>query len=178
MTEKQIREILDGVAAGKMTPGAAFKHIRELPFEDLGFAKLDNHRSIRRGIQEVIFGEGKTADQPEEDENQRRHLAEREFHQRPIPSPRIRGLLIGCWLEIVDLLTISPLDRETLVAFYIQGQSLVEIAEALDDEHRFRPAGAAVWDGGGRVADDDAGGLGRGGRLELDWVRAPDGKRP
>ena len=63
MTEKRIRQILDGVAAGSMTPAAAFKHIRELPFEDLGFAKLDNHRSIRRGIPEVIFGEGKTADQ-------------------------------------------------------------------------------------------------------------------
>jgi pyridinium-3,5-biscarboxylic acid mononucleotide synthase len=63
MTEKRIREILDGVAAGKMTPAAAFNHIRELPFEDLGFAKLDNHRSVRRGIPEVIFGEGKTADQ-------------------------------------------------------------------------------------------------------------------
>jgi pyridinium-3,5-biscarboxylic acid mononucleotide synthase len=63
MTEKRIREILDGVAAGRMTAGAAFKRIRELPFEDLGFAKLDNHRSIRRGIPEVIFGEGKTADQ-------------------------------------------------------------------------------------------------------------------
>ena len=63
MTEKRIREILDGVAAGRMTPGAAFKQMRELPFEDLGFAKLDNHRSIRRGIPEVIFGEGKTPDQ-------------------------------------------------------------------------------------------------------------------
>ncbi|HSY79467.1 MAG TPA: nickel pincer cofactor biosynthesis protein LarB [Verrucomicrobiae bacterium] len=63
MTEKRIREILDGVAAGRMTAGAAFKRIRELPFEDLGFAKLDNHRSMRRGIPEVIFGEGKTANQ-------------------------------------------------------------------------------------------------------------------
>jgi pyridinium-3,5-biscarboxylic acid mononucleotide synthase len=63
MTEKRIREILDGVAAGKMTPAAAFKYIRDLPFEDLGFAKLDNHRSVRRGIPEVIFGEGKTAEQ-------------------------------------------------------------------------------------------------------------------
>ena len=63
MTEKRIREILDGVAAGKMTAGAAFKHIRELPFEDLGFAKLDTHRTMRRGIPEVVFGEGKTADQ-------------------------------------------------------------------------------------------------------------------
>jgi NCAIR mutase (PurE)-related protein len=63
MTENRIREILDGVAAGRMTASAAFTHIRELPFEDLGFAKLDNHRSIRRGIPEVIFGEGKTAEQ-------------------------------------------------------------------------------------------------------------------
>jgi pyridinium-3,5-biscarboxylic acid mononucleotide synthase len=61
MTENRIREILDGVAAGRMTASAAFQHIRELPFEDLGFAKIDNHRSIRRGIPEVIFGEGKTA---------------------------------------------------------------------------------------------------------------------
>ena len=63
MTEKRIREILDGVAAGMMTPATAFKHIGELPFEDLGFAKVDNHRSVRRGIPEVDFGEGKTADQ-------------------------------------------------------------------------------------------------------------------
>src|ERR1700722_8095144 len=63
MTEKRIREILGGVAAGSMSAGAAFKHIRELPFEDLGFAKIDNHRSMRRGIPEVVFGEGKTADQ-------------------------------------------------------------------------------------------------------------------
>lgn len=63
MTEKRIRQILDGVAAGSVTPAAAFKRIRELPFEDLGFAKLDNHRSIRRGIPEVVFGEGKSADQ-------------------------------------------------------------------------------------------------------------------
>jgi len=63
MTEQRIRQILDGVAAGSMTPGAAFKDLRELPFQDLGFAKLDNHRSIRRGIPEVVFGEGKSADQ-------------------------------------------------------------------------------------------------------------------
>jgi pyridinium-3,5-biscarboxylic acid mononucleotide synthase len=63
MTEKRIREILDGIAAGSITPSAAFKQIRELPFEDLGFAKLDSHRSVRRGIPEVIFGEGKTAEQ-------------------------------------------------------------------------------------------------------------------
>lgn len=63
MTEKRIREILDGVASGRMAPGAAFKHLRELPFDDLGFAKVDNHRSVRRGIPEVVFGESKTVEQ-------------------------------------------------------------------------------------------------------------------
>jgi len=63
MTEKRIRDLLDKVAAGKMTPASAFRMLGELPFEDLGFAKIDSHRSLRRGVPEVIFGEGKTAAQ-------------------------------------------------------------------------------------------------------------------
>lgn len=63
MTEKRIREVLGKVAAGRMTEAAALQILRELPFEDLGFAKLDSHRSLRRGVPEVIFGEGKTAEQ-------------------------------------------------------------------------------------------------------------------
>jgi pyridinium-3,5-biscarboxylic acid mononucleotide synthase len=63
MTEKRIRDLLDKVAAGKMTPASAFRVLGELPFEDLGFAKIDSHRSLRRGVPEVIFGEGKTAAQ-------------------------------------------------------------------------------------------------------------------
>lgn len=63
MTERQIREILDSVAAGRTSAAAAMRALRELPFKDLGFAKVDNHRSLRRGIPEVIFGEGKSASQ-------------------------------------------------------------------------------------------------------------------
>ncbi len=63
MTEKQIRAILDSVASGKTSAAAAMRSLRELPFHDLGFAKIDNHRSLRRGVPEVIFGEGKTAAQ-------------------------------------------------------------------------------------------------------------------
>jgi len=63
MTEKRIRDLLDKVAAGRMTPATAFRTLGELPFEDLGFAKIDSHRSLRRGVPEVIFGEGKTAAQ-------------------------------------------------------------------------------------------------------------------
>ena len=63
MTEKRIREILECVASGQISAGAALKNLRDLPFQDLGFAKLDSHRSLRRGVPEVIYGEGKSAEQ-------------------------------------------------------------------------------------------------------------------
>jgi len=63
MTEKKIREILDLVAAGSLSPDRALARLKHLPFEDLGFARLDHHRGLRRGAPEVIFGEGKSADQ-------------------------------------------------------------------------------------------------------------------
>jgi len=63
MTEKRIREILQGVAAGKLSADAAFSDLKDLPFEDLGFAKLDSHRTMRRGVPEVVFGESKSVEQ-------------------------------------------------------------------------------------------------------------------
>ena len=63
MTEKKISEILDLVAGGGLSPDRALARLKHLPFEDLGFARLDHHRGLRRGVPEVIFGEGKSADQ-------------------------------------------------------------------------------------------------------------------
>jgi NCAIR mutase (PurE)-related protein len=63
MTEKRIREILASVASGKVGADAAFDALKDLPFEDLGFAKLDSHRTMRRGVPEVVFGENKTVEQ-------------------------------------------------------------------------------------------------------------------
>jgi NCAIR mutase (PurE)-related protein len=63
MTERRIREILERVASRRMSAEAALARLRHLPFEDLGFAKFDRHRSLRRGVPEAIFGEGKTAAQ-------------------------------------------------------------------------------------------------------------------
>jgi NCAIR mutase (PurE)-related protein len=63
MTEENIRAILDRVAGGVLSVADAIKHLRNLPFEDLGFARVDQHRSLRRGVPEVIFGAGKTAEQ-------------------------------------------------------------------------------------------------------------------
>ena len=57
------RDILEKVASGEMTPEEAELQLKMKPFVDLGFAKPDLHRGIRQGIPEVIFGEGKTAEQ-------------------------------------------------------------------------------------------------------------------
>ena len=63
----EIQALLDGVRAGTTQPAEAVARIssalREQPFEDLGFAKIDHHRSVRQGFPEVILGLGKTPDQ-------------------------------------------------------------------------------------------------------------------
>jgi NCAIR mutase (PurE)-related protein len=63
MDQDQLRGLLEGVRSGAMDIDAALDHMRHLPFEDLGFAKLDHHRNLRHGLTEVIFGKGKTPPQ-------------------------------------------------------------------------------------------------------------------
>ncbi|HEY2104700.1 MAG TPA: nickel pincer cofactor biosynthesis protein LarB [Candidatus Binataceae bacterium] len=63
MTESNIREILNQVARGQVSVAQGLARLRHLPFADLGFAKVDLHRKLRRGIPEVVFGERKTAAQ-------------------------------------------------------------------------------------------------------------------
>jgi NCAIR mutase (PurE)-related protein len=55
-----IRKLFEQVRGGKLAPDEAVERLRHLPFEDLGFAKLDHHRALRSGMPEVVFGEGKT----------------------------------------------------------------------------------------------------------------------
>jgi len=63
MTPERLTSLLEAVQAGDVSPAAALEQLRDLPFEDLGFAKLDHHRTLRTGYPEVIFGAGKTAEQ-------------------------------------------------------------------------------------------------------------------
>ena len=58
-----ILNLLRGVAAGETTPEQALLLLKQSPFEDLGYAKVDFHRSIRQGAAEVIYGAGKTPEQ-------------------------------------------------------------------------------------------------------------------
>ena len=58
-----MRELLESVAAGRTPVGEAVEELRLLPYEDLGFAKLDHHRALRDYLPEVVLGEGKTPEQ-------------------------------------------------------------------------------------------------------------------
>ncbi len=60
MTQDQLRALLDEVRSGATGIDAALQRLRHLPFEDLGFAKVDHHRALRHGMPEVIFAKGKT----------------------------------------------------------------------------------------------------------------------
>lgn len=63
MDEKILRGLLIDIAEGRVTPDAAAEKLKNLPFDDIGFAKLDTHRELRTGRGEVIFGIGKTPEQ-------------------------------------------------------------------------------------------------------------------
>ena len=63
MSPEGIERLLNGVRAGQVTVEDAVQRLRTLPFEDLGFASLDHHRSLRQGFPEVLLCEGKTAKQ-------------------------------------------------------------------------------------------------------------------
>jgi pyridinium-3,5-biscarboxylic acid mononucleotide synthase len=60
MNSEDILNLLKKVGEGKLTPAAAVERLRHLPFEDIGFAKVDHHRALRQGYAEVVFGKGKT----------------------------------------------------------------------------------------------------------------------
>ena len=63
MDQEQLRGLLEAVRSGAVDIDAAVDRMRHLPFEDLGYAKLDHHRALRHGLTEVIFGKGKTPQQ-------------------------------------------------------------------------------------------------------------------
>ena len=67
MNQQQVRDILERVEGGTVTvdqaEGQIVDILRRIPFEDLGFARVDHHRSLRQGFPEVVFGAGKTAGQ-------------------------------------------------------------------------------------------------------------------
>ncbi len=65
MNKEELKAMLEEVAGGRLSPDEAVTRIKLQPYEDLGFAKIDTHRGVRQGANEVIYGAGKTKEQIE-----------------------------------------------------------------------------------------------------------------
>ena len=63
MERQRIRALLEGLRQQRLTVEEALRRLKFLPFEDLGFAKVDHHRHLRRGFPEAVFGQGKSPEQ-------------------------------------------------------------------------------------------------------------------
>ncbi len=63
MDEVALRRLLDDLESGRVTADDAVAQLRRLPFADLGFARLDQHRALRQGVAEAVYAPGKTARQ-------------------------------------------------------------------------------------------------------------------
>jgi len=62
MDRRRLEELLSDLKAGRTTVGEALDRLRDLPYEDLGYAKLDGHRALRRGFPEAVYCPGKTTE--------------------------------------------------------------------------------------------------------------------
>jgi len=60
MDASSLRKLLQQIRDGQLSPDEAVMRLRHLPFEEMGFAKIDHHRQLRTGLPEVIFARGKT----------------------------------------------------------------------------------------------------------------------
>lgn len=63
MNSEKLATLLASVKSGNMSIEDAVRHLRHLPYQDIGCAQVDHHRELRQGMPEVIFGEGKTVEQ-------------------------------------------------------------------------------------------------------------------
>src|SRR3954447_16790058 len=151
MNSSDIRAILDDVRAQRLTPEQAHRRVlqflRQAPFEDIGFARVDHHRSLRQGFPEVVFGLGKTPDQvaaiaerivaaghsllvtrtdARAFDTLRQKVPDATFHElaraitRPMPCPPGKGIVVIAAAGTADL----PVAEEAAVTAEIMGNQV------------------------------------------------------
>jgi hypothetical protein len=136
MTERQLARLLRDVKAGRVTLADAAERLRALPFEDLGFAKVDHHRELRTGFPEVIYCAGKTS--PQVIEIARRIVARHHVALATRCGPEMAGAVAEAlpnvaWHETARIMVIGrppkPSPRAKPVAVVTGGTADVPVAE-------------------------------------------------
>lgn len=129
-----LKEVLKGLQKGRIGIEEALVQLRNLPFEDIGFAKIDNHRSLRNGVSEVIYSEGKTVGQIKEiveriAQNSANILATRAGRE---VYEGIREITTDCvFHEIARIVVVKPTDipRTGNILVICAGTSDLPVAE-------------------------------------------------
>ncbi len=154
MNETKLKSLLASVEKGEISTEAAFDKLKHLPYEDLGFAKIDTHRTLRRGFPEVIFCQGKTPEQVAKivDRMQQNHdiilgmrasedvhkavqeiSSDVQYHKNAkaivigdIPKPRYKGLILVVSAGTADL----PVAEEAALTAQAMGNPVETLFDA------------------------------------------------
>lgn len=134
MDRAKVEALLQAVATGTLPPADALIRLRDLPLEDLGFARVDLHRALRHGVPEAIFCQGKT---PEQVVAIARRLAESHENvlatrANPAVIEALRGSGLDCdFHDAARLVVIRPRKEEGigLVIVISAGTSDLPVAE-------------------------------------------------
>lgn len=122
MSPDELRRLLDGLTRGEVDVETAFDALKELPYADLDFAKIDHHRELRTGFPEVVFGQGKT---PEQIAAIARRIVER--HSRLLVT-RVSPDVASQVTSAFDSLTYHPLARVLTHGYVPRPAELGEVA--------------------------------------------------
>jgi len=134
MDTKYLMSLLDQVQTGQMSTDAAMHQLKKLPFENLGFARIDNHRCIRTGIAEVIYCEGKTIEQTQ---GIVKRLAQHNTNimatrAAPEMAEGIKQVIDDCiYHEMARIVVIKPrpVEKKGNIAVVSAGTSDIPVAE-------------------------------------------------
>lgn len=134
MDSKQLRKLLELVQSGRMNLDDALHKLKKLPFDDLGYAKIDYHRCLRQGVPEVIYCEGKSLSQIEGIVTRigRRHCNILATRADPEVFEVIKGVIGECQYHLeARIVVINPQEVERIgnIAVVSAGTSDIPVAE-------------------------------------------------
>lgn len=153
MDKEQLKQLLEQVQAGATSVDDALTQLKTLPYKDLGFAKIDTHRALRRGFPEVIFCEGKTVEQIAQivahmldhasvilgmrasqaayegvlkvTDQVAYHAAARALVVGKVPEPKSKGLVLVVAAGTADL----PVAEEAAITAQVMGNRVEQLAD-------------------------------------------------